>query len=133
MYDVDVLLISFIMSSPHELYDGSMGRQQNLLLLCLFLGEQEQIFSHTWNNVTIGGYGIISLVFDDYLESLPSWEVFHIFCSSIRGVFDKEHVKEHSFVLTRDYLHELTALSLWSRNLWMECPWDHFTFDALGG
>ena len=27
MYGVDMLPISFIMSSSHELYDGSMGRQ----------------------------------------------------------------------------------------------------------
>ena len=99
MHGVDVILISFIVSSSHKLYDGSMGRQQNILLLFLFLGEQEQIFSHTWHNVVRGGDGIISLVFYD-LEALPFWGVFHIFCSIIRGFFDKEHVKEQSFVLT---------------------------------
>ena len=95
-----MILISFIMSSSHELYDGGMGRQQNVLLLCLFLGEQEHICSHTLHDVVGGGDGILSLVFDDDLEALPSWEVFHICCSIIRGVFDKEHVKERSFVLT---------------------------------
>ena len=92
MHDVDVILISFIMSSSHELYDGGMGRQQNVLLLCLFLGEQEHIFSHTLHDVAEGGDGIISLVFHD-LGALPSWGVFHIFCSIIGGIFDKEHVK----------------------------------------
>ena len=72
MHGVDVILISFTVSSSYELYDGSMGRQQNLLLLCLFLGEQEHICSHTLYDVAGGGDGIISLVFDD-LEALPSW------------------------------------------------------------
>ena len=93
MHGVDVVLISFIVFSSHDLHDGSMGRQQNILLLCLFLGEKEQIFSHTLHDVAGGGDGIISLVFDDDWEELPSWEVFHICCSIIRGVFDKEHVK----------------------------------------
>ena len=120
MHGVDVLLISFIMSSSHELYDGSMGRQQNVLLLCLFLGEQGQSFSHTLHDVAGRGDGIISSVFDD-LGALLSWGVFHICCSIIGGVFDKEHVKEQSFVLTGAYLHELTALSFGSRTLWMKC------------
>ena len=110
MHGVDMILISFIMSSSHDLYDGGMGRQQNVLLLCLFLGEQEKIFSHTSHDVAGGGDGIISLIFDDGLEALPTWEVFHICCSIIRGFFDKEHVKEQSFVLTGAYLHELTTL-----------------------
>ena len=74
MHDVDVILISFIVSSSHELYDGSMGKQQNILLLFLFLGEQEKIFSHTLHDVAGGGGDeIISLVFDDR-EVLPPWE-----------------------------------------------------------
>ena len=91
MHDVDV-------SSSHEMYDGSMRRQQNTLLLCL--GEQGQICSHTLHDVAGGGDGTISLIFDDVWEALPSWEVFHICCSIIRGVFDKEHVIEQSLVLT---------------------------------
>ena len=90
--DTHIIHCVFIM------YDGSMGRQQNVLLLCL--GEQGQICSHTLHDVAGGGDGIISLVFDDGLEAFPSWEVFHICCSIVRGVFDKEHVKEQSFVLT---------------------------------
>ena len=96
MHGVDVILISLIVSSLHKLYDGSMGRLQNILLLCLFLGEQEQICSHTLYDIAGGGDGIISLVFD-YLESLPSWEVFHIFCSIIRRFFDKDHVKNRAW------------------------------------
>ena len=112
MHDVDV-------SSSHELYDGSMRRQQNTLLLCL--GEQGQIFSHTLYDVAGGGDGTISLVFDDDWEEIPSWEVFDIFCSIIGRIFDKGHVKEHSCVLTGAYLQKLTALSPWSRDLWMKC------------
>ena len=119
MHDVDMMLISFIVSSSHDWYDGGMGRQHNVLLLGLFLGEQGQIFSHTLYDVAGGGDGTISLVFDR--EALPSWEVFHICCSIIREVFEKEHVKEQSLVLTGAYLHELTALSFWRRDLWMKC------------
>ena len=111
-------------------------------MLCLFLGEQEQLCSHTLYDVAGGGDGIISLVFDD-LGALPSWGVFRICCSIIRGIFDKEHVKEQSLVLTGAYLHKLTVLSLWSRALWMKCAQqkcggsithmsqDHFIFIAL--
>ena len=87
------ILISFIMSSSHDRYDGGMGRQQNVLLLFLFLGEKEQICSHTLHDGAGGGDCNISLVLDD-LEALPSWGVFHIFFSIIRGIFDKERVKE---------------------------------------
>ena len=55
-------------------------------------------------------------------------------CSRIMGdVFDKEHVKEWSYELAGVYFHGPTTLSLWSLDLFMECPQDHFTFDALGG
>ena len=94
MNGVDMILISFIMSSSHDQYDGGIGRQQNVLLLSLFLGEQEQICSHTLHDVAGGGDGIISLIFDDGLEEIPTWKVFHIGCSIIIGVFDKENVKE---------------------------------------
>ena len=99
MHGVDMIFITFIVSSSHDWYDGGMGRKHNLLLLCLFLGEQGKIFSHTLYDVVGGGDGTISLVFDDVWEELPSSEVFHTCCSFIRGVFDKEHVKEQSFVL----------------------------------
>ena len=92
MHGVDMILISFIVSSSHDWYDGGMGRQQNVLFLCLFLGEQGKIFSHTLYDVAGGGDGIISLVFDDGLEALPSWEVFHICCSIIRGFLDRKSV-----------------------------------------
>ena len=71
MHDVDVILISFIVSSSHELYDGNKGGQQNTLLL--FLGEQGQNCSHTLHDVAEGGDGIISVEFDDR-EVLPPWE-----------------------------------------------------------
>lgn len=94
-------------------------------------------------DVAGGGDGTISLIFDDDWEALPSWEVFHICCSIIGRIFDKEHVKEHSCILTGAYLHKLTTLSPWSKDLWMKCAQqryggsithrsqDHFIFVAL--
>ena len=91
MHDFDVILISFIVSSSHGLYDGSMGRQQNVLLLCL--GEQGKICSHTLHDVVGGGDDIISLALDDQ-EALPPWEGL-LMCSNIMGdAFDIVHVKE---------------------------------------
>ena len=72
MHGVDVLLISFIVSSSYELVDGGMERQHNVLLLGLFLGEQGQICSHTLHDVAGRGDGTISLIFDDDGEALPS-------------------------------------------------------------
>ena len=127
MHGFYVTFISFIISSSHELYDGIIRRQQALWLLELCLREKGKNCSHMLCDVAGVGEGTLmvkngySLALDD-LEALPSWEVFHI-CSSItRGDFDKEHVKEQIFVLTGAYLHEFTALSLWSRDLWMESP-----------
>ena len=65
MHGVDVTFISFVMFSLHDLYDGGRRRQQKLLLLGLFLGEQGHIFSHTLHDVAGGGDGIISLALDD--------------------------------------------------------------------
>ena len=137
MHDVDVTHISFIMSSSPEMYDGSTRRQQAFGLLELCLREQGKNCSHMLCDVAGVGEGTLMVQWgyssaSDDLEVLPSWEVFHIFSSITRGVFDKEHVKEQSFVLTGAYLHELTAFSLGSKDLWVECPQDHFTLDALG-
>ena len=88
MHGFDVILISFIVSSSHELYDGSMGRQQNILLLCLFLGEQEHIFSHHLHDVAGGGDGIISLAIDDQ-EVLPTWKEILMYSSIMGDIFDK--------------------------------------------
>ena len=92
MHGVDMILISFIVSSSHDWYDGGMGRKHNVLLLCLFLGEQGQICSHTLHDVARGGDGIISLDFYDR-EVLPPWEGLLVYCSIMRVIFDKEHVK----------------------------------------
>ena len=92
MHGVDVILISFIVSSSHELYDGSMGRQQKVWLLFLFLGDQEHIFSHTLNDVAGGGDGTITLDFN-YREVLPTWEELLMYFSIMGDIFDKEHVK----------------------------------------
>ena len=51
--------ISITMFSPHDLHDGGMRRQQNPLLLGLFLGEHGKIFSHTLHDVAGMGDGII--------------------------------------------------------------------------
>ena len=81
MHGVDMILISFIVSSSHDWYDGGMERQHNVLLLCLFMGERGKIFSHTLYDVAGGGDGINSLDFDDR-EVLPPWREILI-CSSI--------------------------------------------------
>ena len=69
---VDIeFFISITMFTLHDLYYGGMGRQQNLLLLWLFLGEQGHIFSHTLHDVAGVGDGAImvqrgySLALDD--------------------------------------------------------------------
>ena len=132
MHGVDVILISFIVSSSHELYDGSMGRQKSTLLLCLFLGEQEHIFSHTLHDVAGGGDGIISLSFYDR-EVLPPWEELLMYCSIMGDIFDKGHVKEWSYDLARDYLQRPTTLSFESLGLLMEYPQDHVPRGQRGG
>ena len=74
MHCVDMAL--FTMFSLHYLYDGGMMRQQKLLLLGLFLGEQGQFCSHTLRDVAGVGDGTImvqrgySLAWDDR-EVLP--------------------------------------------------------------
>ena len=73
MHGVDVIFISFIMFSSHDLYDESMRRQQKLLLLELYLREQGHIWSHTLHDVAGQGDEIISLALDDQ-EVLPPWE-----------------------------------------------------------
>ena len=55
----DATFISFTMSSSHILYDESMKKQQKHLLLELFLGEKEQIFSHFFYEVSGVGDGTI--------------------------------------------------------------------------
>ena len=98
MHGVDVIFMSLIMFSSHDLYDESMRRQQNILLLCLFLGEKGQIFSHTLHDVAGVADGIItvqrgySLALDDQ-EVLPLWKELLMCCSIMGDVFDKEHVK----------------------------------------
>ena len=117
-HDVDVMLISLIMSSSHDFYDGSIVGQQNTLLLCL--REQGKNCSHTLHDVAGGGDGIIFLAFNDR-EVLPSWEGLLMYCSIMKYIFDKEHVKEWSLILMRAYGYRPTALSLWSSDLWMKC------------
>ena len=86
MHDVDVMLISFIVSSSHQLYDGSMGDKQNTLMLCL--REQGWNCCHNLHDVAEGGDGTISLVFDDR-EVLPPWEKILMYCSIMKDIFDK--------------------------------------------
>ena len=118
MHDVDVTLISFIVSSSHELYDGSTGRKQNTLLL--FLGKEGNNFSHTLHHVVGGGDGLLSLNFDDR-EVLPPWVGLLMYFSIMKDIFDKEYFKEWSLVLMRAYGYRPTALSLWRSDLLMKC------------
>ena len=46
MHGIDLTFISFIMSSSHELYDGSIRRHRALWLLVLCLREQGKNCSH---------------------------------------------------------------------------------------
>ena len=118
IYHYNILFLTWIpkhgeddIFASHGLYDGSMGRKKNVLFLCLFLGEKEHIFSHTLHDVVGGGDDIISLALDDQ-EVMPSLKGL-IMCINIIGdLFDKEHVKEWRYELTRAYLQEPTALSL---------------------
>ena len=95
------------MSSPHDLYDGGMRRQQNFLLLWLFLGEHGKIWSHTFHDVAGVGDGTImvqrgySLALDD-LEVLPLWEELLVCSNIMEDIFDNEHVKEWSCVMAGD-------------------------------
>ena len=60
-----------------------------------------------------------SLAWNDQ-EAFPSWEELHI-CSNITGdVLDKEHVKKQRLAWERAFLHELTALTLGSRVIYMD-------------
>ena len=53
MHCVDMtLFMSIIIYSPHDLYDGGVREQQELLLLWLLLGEYGQIFFHTWQDIS---------------------------------------------------------------------------------
>ena len=79
IHGVDMILISFIMSSSHVLYDESMRRQQILLLLGLYLRKQGKIFSHIFHDVVGVEDGTIivqrgySLALD-VQEGISSWE-----------------------------------------------------------
>jgi len=73
-----------------------------------------------------------SLALDDQ-DVLPPWKELPLCSSIVRDVFDNGHVKEWIYESVGAYLHRPTTMSLWSLSLLMECPQDHFTFDALGG
>ena len=99
------------MFSPHDLYDGGMGKQQNLLLLWMFLGEQEKIFCHTLHDVVGGGDGIMSLALN-VLEVLPLWKELLVCSNIMEDVFDNGNVEERSYVLAGAYLHRPTTVTL---------------------
>ena len=80
MYWGDVIFfISTIMLLLNDLYDDGVGRQLELLLLWLLLGEYGLILSHTLHDVARVGDGTImvqrgySLTLEDE-EVLPLWE-----------------------------------------------------------
>ena len=117
---------AIIMFSPHGLYDGGMRRLQRLLLLWRIGREQGHICCHNWHDVAGVGDGNIivqggySLALDD-LEVLPPWKELLVCNNIMGGVFDMGHAKGWIYELARAYLHGPIALSLWSRNLLMEC------------
>jgi len=106
----DATLISFTMPSLHILHDESMRNQQGHLLLGLFLGEKERIFSHFLYDVAGVEDGTImvqrgySLTFD-VQELLPPWERFHM-CNNIIGGLPiyVEEAEGNNAVPFRDYL-----------------------------
>ena len=73
-----------------------------------------------------------SLALDDQ-EVLPLWKEFPIYSSIVGDEFGNEHVKEWIYELEGAYLQRPTMLSLGSLGVLMECPQNHFTYDALGG
>ena len=84
------------------------------------------------HDVARGGDGIISLALDD-LGVLPLQKELLVCSNIMEDVFDNEKVKERRYAFAGAYLHRPTMLSLWSMNLWMECPQDHSTLGALDG
>ena len=78
--------------SSHESYDVSIMGQQALELLDIDGREHKQIFSHMIHDVAGGGDGIMSLTLDDR-EVIPPWEELLMYCSIMKDIFDKEHVK----------------------------------------
>ena len=97
---VDIkFFMSNTMLSLHDLDDGSMRRQQNILLLGMFLREQGKNFSNSFHDVAGVKEGTIivqrgySLALD-VQEGLSSWGGLLI-CSSIMGdAFDTLRVKD---------------------------------------
>ena len=122
----------------HYLYEGEIREQQEMLFPWVFLREYGLNLSHVCHDVARVGDGTIivkmgySLALYDW-EVLPLWKEFPIYSSIVGDVFDNGHVKEWSYELAGAYLHRPIVLSLWSLGLLMECPQDHFKFDALGG
>ena len=109
----------------HGLYGDDVGRQQELFLLCKFLGEYGLIFSHNLHDVAGVGDGAImvqrgySLALEDQ-EVLPLWKESPIYSSIMVDDFDIWHVKEWSYEMARALLQRPTTLSLGSLGLLME-------------
>ena len=108
------------------------------MLLGMFLGEQGQIFSHSFHDVERVEDGTITVqrgysLALDVQEVLPPWERLLIYSKIMGDAFDILHVKDWSHELEGAYLHRPTTLPLWSWGLLMEYPQDHFTLHALDG
>ena len=90
--------MSIIISSPHDLYDGGVRRQQDFFLLWKFLGEYWMIGSHNLCNVAVVGDGTImvqrgySLTLEDQ-EVLPLWNDSPLDSSIMIDYFGIWHVK----------------------------------------
>ena len=111
--------MSITMFSLHDLDDGSMRRQQKVLLLGMFLGEKGQIFSHSFHDVAGVEDGTITVQREYSLalyvqEVLSPWERLLIYISIMGDDFDILHVKDWSHELEGAYLHRPTVFPLWS-------------------
>ena len=110
MHSDDATFISLTMPSSLVLYDESMRKQQKLLLLGSFFGEQGKIFSHFLYDVAGGGDGTImvqrgfSLAFHEQ-ELLPPGERFYS-CNKIVGGLPiyVEEAEGNNVVPSRYYL-----------------------------
>ena len=118
--------MSIIMFSPHDLYDGGVRRQQELLLLWLLLGEYGLNFSHTLHDILGERDGTIKVqrgypsTFEDQ-EVLPHRKETPTHSSMMVDDFGMWHVKEWSHGVEKALSLRPTAMSLGSMFLSMEC------------
>ena len=116
--------MSIIISSPHDLYDGYVREQRELLLLWLLLGGHGKNISHTWHDIskrdgTIKVQGCYPTLKDQ--EVLPHRKETSTHISMMVDKFGIWRVKGWSHGVARALSLRPTMLLLWSMFLLMEC------------